>query len=498
MKNFILKKIKDYSTDVNRIAIKYENQVLTYKELDIKSEVLANKIRKKIGNKANCPIVIYQKRGLEFIECIIAIMKCGCYYVPVENTIPIERVKYIYNDVQAELIISDDLIIESNQYKVLNIGSEQLVYKEKKFLDIPELQENDLVYVMYTSGTSGKPKGVKIKYSNLQNLVESFWNILYYNISESVNVGVLASFGFDSSVKQIYCSLFYGHTLVISEDDVKYFGRKIHEFLNNNNISVCDCTPSHIKLMTKQRAKQDSNVQYLVVGGENLRWETLSDFKKSMNTFPVIINVYGPTECCVDVSYNIIHKFTEEQKGYVPIGIPLNNTKLSIHDENLREITRSNCEGELFISGKQVGAGYVNLNSSNFISLAGENNEFDTYRTGDLAMYNDNMDIIILGRIDRQVKLNGFRIELDEISSIISEHAGCECAVCMFENKEIKKLVAFLTKRFDEAVLKECLSKQLPKYMIPKAFIFIEMIPLTTSGKLNISMLEQIYLNMIM
>lgn len=493
MNNFILDKIKEYANVRNRVAIRFQEQELSYKELDIMSDQVALKICDALAGRTNLPILIYQKRGIEFIIFIVAVMKAKCYYVPLEDSLPYERVKYIYDDLQTELIISTQKNENLGDCNQLTVDFEEIKNDAENVLKSHELNENDLVYIMYTSGTSGKPRGVKIKYSNLCNLIKSFWRIVYHNFDECIQVGVLASFGFDASVKQIFCALYYGHTLIIAGEDIKYFGRKIHNFHNSFDITLCDCTPSHIKLMTKQPAKINSKVKYLLVGGENLRWENLIEFQNVMGIMPTIINVYGPTECCVDVAFNYISNLEGQKEGYVPIGYPLDNTELFLLDENEEIISETNVSGELNIKGKQVGAGYVNYESNSFASSYKSSREYDIYRTGDLAMYNDKKEIVILSRLDRQVKINGYRIELNEISSCIEYYLNCSCETILVETGEIKKIVAFIVGEFDELKLKSNLQKKLPAYMIPKAFMRINQIPLTKNGKMDARSLEQIY-----
>lgn len=492
MKNYIIERIEKYATEEGKVAITYLGQNITYYQLNVMSNYVAHRINKFLGESKNSPILIYQNRGIEFIIFMIAIMKTGCFYVPLENSMPLERVKYILNDLQAKCIISTQIIEGVDKSNQINISIDDMKSECDKFSYYNEIMDDDLVYVMYTSGTSGKPKGVKIKYTNLFNLINSFWNIVYHQFESSVNIGVLASFSFDASVKQIFCALYYGHNLIISEENVKFFGRRIHSFHNKYNITLCDCTPSHLKLMYRQTAKENTKIKYMVVGGENLCWDILTEFSNVVEEMPVIINVYGPTECCVDVSYNYITSIKSDADGYVPIGKPLDNTRLYIQDENGNNIDQPNVFGELIVEGKQIGAGYVNYRNTSF-SNTGKSLGFDTYRTGDLAMFNEDKDIIILSRLDRQVKVNGYRIELDEISQCIESITKYGCDTILIENDEIKKLVSFIEGPFDESLVKMELLRRLPNYMVPKVYIQVEYIPLTKNGKLDTRELERIY-----
>ena len=225
MYNLILEKIKENGNG-NKIALKYDEDELTYSELENTTNCIATKIQKILKGEKQQPIIIYQKRGIKFIQYMIAVLKCNCYYVPVEDNVPIERVLYMYSDISAAMILSDEIEFDNNrEFEVCSFDT-----KEEMLCNytMEEISEDDLVYVMYTSGTSGKPKGVKIMYSNLINLIKAFEDILYHKFMESVNVGVMASFSFDSSVKQIYCALYYGHKLCIANNLIKNFGKMLH------------------------------------------------------------------------------------------------------------------------------------------------------------------------------------------------------------------------------------------------------------------------------
>ena len=475
MENFILDMIKEYAKATNTKAVVFRERSITYKELDDKSDWIAKNIKERVEGKSNVPIIIYESRGIDFIVYMIAVIKSGCYYIPIELNTPVERVKIIYEDVNAALIITNNC--ESDEMNVYSPKDEGTTVIAENF-ESPVFSMENIMYIIYTSGTTGKPKGVKILYRNLYNLMSSFENILYHKFSETVNVGVMASFSFDASVKQIYSALYFGHTLVVAEDKVRNFGRKMHDFHNKYNLTVCDCTPSHLKLMTKQNVITCSKIKYLLVGGEKLTWKVLKDYSEKHEHMPIVINVYGPTECCVDVSYNIIEGALDKE-GSVPIGKPVNNTKLWIVDKDGNKLKPGDEEGELWIEGEQVGDGYVNIKSKAFIKDAQGKNII--YKTGDLAKYNKNGEICILLRIDRQTKINGYRIELDEISSVIEKYIKAQAYVVIKDNV----LYAFVTKEVDQTELKKYLKIKFPPYMIPRKIISVGDIPLNYNGKVD-------------
>lgn len=490
MSNFIIRKIEELAVNSpNRVAIQDSTNYITYEQLWQRISEISNIISEYTLGKS-IPIIVYQDRKVSFIVSMLAILKANCCYIPVVKDTPATRIKYIIEDVNCKLALVDEKI-EYNGLMQYNICDGSL-FNEYVVQDHSILSNRckNIAYVMYTSGTTGKPKGVKISISNLQNLVESFWEILYGEISENVCVAVLASFGFDSSVKQIYCSLYYGHTLVIASNKDKKFSKTLQDFYKKNNIYISDGTPSNLKILLLTKKTICNNVKYYIIGGENFPSDTARKmFEKNENDIN-LINVYGPTECCVDVSYYKVNK-NNIPDGYLPIGKPILNTKMLIYDLNGNIIKNLNTKGELVIVGKSVGDGYTSADNSCFIF--GKNIFDNYYYTGDLAMYNSKNDIVILGRKDNQIKKNGYRIELDEVATQIKYIEIIRDVVVRKVNiSGIDKIVAYIvcSKKNKEDIIKEELALKLPKYMLPDIIIQMEEMPLNINTKVDEELLK--------
>ncbi len=496
MESFIAK-LKDNAVKLpNEIAISYGEQELTYSELDNITDMISYNLGAVIKYRRQMPIVIYMERSMEFILAIISILKCGCYYIPIEKPIPEERVKYIINDVSAKVVITEKLSdfgvdVKSVSIEQLKSISESIVHN----VDI-ETEDEDIVYCIYTSGTSGVPKGVLIMHKNLYNLIDSFYEIVYGRLKYEDKIAVVASFSFDASVKQIFCALYYGHSLVIVPSKIKYFGRKFNHFLKEQKITLCDMTPSLLDLMISQRIDELYAVPYILVGGEILETElVIRYYSMYSNQRTTVINVYGPTECCVDVSYYYVH-INKDAKSYksVPIGSTLKNTYIDIMDENGEKISSDGILGEIYVSGAQVGAGYINNYNTSFgvDKITG----LPYYKTGDLAFY-EKKDIYIVGRKDSQIKINGYRVDLGEIRERINYYKKGKYLVQLYKNGCFNRIVVFYENTgeytLDIRTLKEYLSKYLPIYMVPDIYIGIERIPLSANGKVEYKELYNLY-----
>ncbi len=463
---------------------------LSYEELDKKSDCLAVLLRQK-GITNHCVVGLMVERSVDMAVGILAILKSGGAYLPILPEYPRERVAYMLNDSGAKALITQQHSLDHVECDItINIEDKRIYQVDTGMPDV-RIKPSDLAYVIYTSGTSGKPKGVMIEHRNLMNLVYALNDIIYKRYSGDIHIGLVASFVFDGSVKQIFASLLLGYTLYIASEAEKTDGNKLLDFFIRNRIAVCDCTPAHIRAMMGSGRKVINNyhIKQFCVGGEALPTNLANAFIGMFGPVkPLITNLYGPTETTVDAAW---FDFTEEvDSTVVPIGKPIHNVKVMILDRKNRPVPLG-VPGELYISGAGIGRGYINneaLTRERFL----ENPYFEgekMYKTGDLTRWLPDGNIEFLGRMDRQVKIRGFRIELEEIEHELIKHASVRQAVVLDKEDATsnKILCAYMVLENEMIIddIRRFLEESLPQYMIPAQFCIIDKVPITTSGKVD-------------
>ncbi|MEK4510173.1 amino acid adenylation domain-containing protein [Paenibacillus sp. FSL K6-2524] len=478
----------------NMLALIDENTQFTYDEVDRLSSLLAAKIVQYTQGETEKPVVIFMGRSVYFVISMIAVLKADCYYVPAEFPFPRERLDYIRRELNADIFIVDNKSYDELQGRdgeltIINLLELSTDEKIDTTYELANSEDHNLCYTIYTSGTTGKPKGVCIQYNSLYNLVISLYHGIYQYTPGHFRIALLASFSFDASVKQIYCSLLFGHTLVISDTDTKYFGRKLLNFYRKWDIYLTDITPTLIRNIVLQCNKSiPCNVQYFLIGGEVLTWQCVYDFIEKIGYSPKLINLYGPTECCVDVSYYYIPATNNVEHGPVPIGKAIENVQLDLIDDIGTKVTEA-C-AELFVTGVCVARGYVHQDIDNKFGVSPLNPSVRTYRTGDIAYRDCDGNHIIVGRKDDQLKINGNRVELSEIEHTIKTHPFIQACVVLSNNN---KLYCFAVSDLKESLaLYDYLKDYLPSYMIPANLLFIDSLPINHNGKIDKKVFHEI------
>ena len=457
----------------NKTAIMYKDEKLTYRQFNEKANQLAFKIRRQ-GVKPNDYVAIIAQRGMEMIIGIYGIIKAGCAYVPVDPGFPQERIQYILKDCQPKAVVTYQVGIETD-IPIIDLMSKQIftgTSENPQHVNKPD----DLVYCIYTSGTSGKPKGVMIEHRSLFNHIKVTAKKLY---QDDVRLTPLfTNYCFDFTVPMIFVSMLYGGTLVLFQNEkglVKYLNAGFY-------FSMLKITPSLFNALSIG-FKNKLNIKNIVFGGETLNRDFVVQICDFLPEDTIIHNEYGPTEATVFATENVI----ERNQKIITIGKPIWNTQVYIL--NGMQLCGIKMAGELCIAGDGVARGY--LNQSEMTAEKYIKNPFGQgllYRTGDLARWMSDGNIEFLGRIDEQIKIRGFRVELEEIESRLRAIADIKnVAVIARENDWGSKILyAYVVadKQIDMGDLRKRLSGELPYYMLPH-IVQMEALPITTNGKID-------------
>ncbi|MFN6449694.1 MAG: amino acid adenylation domain-containing protein, partial [Nostoc sp. DedSLP05] len=468
------------------VAVVFENQQLTYHQLNCRANQLAHYLR-SLGVKPDALVGICVERSLDIVVGLLGIFKAGGAYVPLDPDYPQERLHFMLEDAQVSVLLTQERLIHrlpEHQAKLVCLDEawEEIAQNNQDNLS-SGVKASDLAYVIYTSGSTGRPKGVMVEHRGLCNLTLA--QIQTFGLHSDSRVLQFASFSFDASIWEIVLALGSGATLYLGTKDSLLPGKPLIEQLHNHCITNITLPPSALAVMPMEELPA---LQTIIVGGEACSAELIRQWSAGRNFF----NGYGPTEATVCAT---IAKCTEDDEK-ISIGKAIANTKVYILDENL-QLVPVGVPGELHIGGVGLARGYLNrpeLTQEKFIP-----NPFDRnrragerlYKTGDLARYLPDGNIEYLGRIDNQIKIRGFRIELGEIEAILSEYTGVRenVVVAREDIPGEKRLVAYFVSQLEQTPttneLRIFLKEKLPQYMVPSAFVRLELLPLTPNGKVD-------------
>jgi len=488
----------------DKVAAVYNNKQLTYHDLNNKANRIAVKLRSS-GVTANDVVAILGDRSLNMIVSILGIIKAGGAFLPIDLSYPEERIKYMLKDssVNTLLITSSELPIAYEKYNDNPIFIDELLKEESNIINvIDDINDvHDMVYVMYTSGSTGNPKGVMIEHKNLHSLISSLDKIIYQENKKELNIGLISSFSFDGSIKQIFSSLLLGHTLHIIPDEIKRDGTSLIQYFVDNKIDITDITPMYLDaLLSDSIALPEIDIKYFLCGGQQLQTKTVNLLHEK---YPetTIVNLYGPTECCVDSTYYVIDPETKLKSSNAPIGYPLQNTVIYILNEQQKPVP-TGIIGEIYIGGEGVARGYINkeeLTNERFVHLPFS--QYRLYRTGDLGKLNYDNTIEFLSRNDNQVKIRGYRVELDEIRKVIlNVDEVTDCYVTVGKKENVKdQIIAYLVlnNEIDLENFRHSLGKYLPEFMIPSHLVRAKKFNININGKIDVNTLPDIEQNLI-
>jgi len=465
------------------IAIEEGTTRYTYLEADKTANRLAQLLKSK-GIGPEDKVVILLPRIAEVPVAMLAVVKAGAAYIPLDPEIPGERVNFIMQDAGAKLLITSDVILDRigeqiASHPIFNMDkqlSETEVYPDVK-PEVPDRSPNNLCYIIYTSGTTGQPKGVLLEHRNAANYVLAAQKIYPIDNMDRALQGFSVSF--DASVEEIWVPFSVGATLVIGTFDIMRSGDRFASKLNELNITFLSCAPTLLSMV-----KEDiPGLKILIFGGEVCSKDIAARWCKPGR---MVYNTYGPTEGAVIATYSILKPY-----GEVTIGRPLEGYDVLLVNEQL-ELVANGEEGEILIGGESVARGYLNreeLTAKKFIATAKfKGTEERYYRTGDLAKYSPEGEIIFLGRADAQVKVRGFRVELAEIEGLLMKCEGVQAAAVALDSKT-QQLAAYVVLQQGQEINRDGIAKllrqTLPYYMVPSTLDIIDSLPMTSSQKID-------------
>ncbi len=476
------------------IAVVFKDQKLNYNTLNMKANQLARHLKDNYDIGSGDFVCMMVQLSEHLIVGMLAIIKTGAAFIPVDPDAPPERVDYISKDCNFKLIITDSRTKDKLLSDIPVIQIDKETFDESPTNLNIEIMPSDVLSVIYTSGSTGRPKGVLINHKGMVNHIT--WFINDCNIKENDSSIILASYAFDAPYTNIWGMLFTGSCLHIVSDRILKDIEQLIDYIVHNDICFLKMTPSlfHVLVHAANASKLSScnKLRLIMLGGEAIRTEDVMEFR-SINSRTEFINHYGPTETTIGCIATHINNIEDFHKRPV-IGKPIANTSIYILDRYLKPVSLETT-GEIHIGGPGLSNGYKNrdnLTKEKFIANPFQPGEF-LYKTGDLGRWLSDGMVECLGRIDNQIKIRGFRIEPEEIESLISQHddIGKVAVIAKKMKRTDKELIAYITCINDLEIsdLKAYLKSYLPNYMIPAYFVKLENMPMTRNNKINRKML---------
>ena len=450
----------------NKILYKINNESITYKEAYKEVLTLSNNLKKQ----DNTPIILYGHKSINQFISILACIVAKRSYIPIDKYTPKKRIEEIIKKTNSTLLLKNENIIIKN---IESLTTEELNNKYKYKRNIKE-NINNIAYIIFTSGSTGNSKGVPISYNNLNHFINWTTSLNEFKDCNNLNILSQASFSFDLSVMDIYFSIYKNNTIIALNNNSRNNLSKIYKIIKKERINFLIMTPTFIKMLLIDNNFNEINypdIKYMFFCGECLEVETAKKIKERFKNIKVI-NAYGPTEATCFISLTeITNKMLSE--NYLPVGkIKTSAVKIEI-DNN-----------EIILKGKSVFNGYLDLNLSDYYKEKNTN----CYKTKDIGLINNNY-LYCKGRLDNQIKYQGYRIELEDIENNLLKIKGIKEAVAIAKYKDntniVKLIKAFIVPdhNITEHEIKKELSKLIPNYMIPKTIVIIDKIPTNNNGK---------------
>jgi amino acid adenylation domain-containing protein len=472
----------------DNVAIVFEREQLTYAQLNARANQLAHHLL-ALGVRPEVPVAVCMQRCPEMVVGLLAILKAGGAYVPLDPAYPAERLSFMLQDAHAAVLLTRGHTVlgvpESAIHTVcMDSGREAIAAMSETNPVVGATAEN-LVYILYTSGSTGQPKGVMVEHRGLCNAIN--WIIQTLELSAEDRCILKTPITFDAAGRELYPTLLTGGRLVIAEPDGHRDSRYLAELLQGARISIFHCVPSLLQFLVEEPLFDDCPALRAVMsGGEALPTQVVARFQSRSTA--KLYNVYGPTETIIDSTYRLCGEPGDLSSS--PIGRPIPNARTYILDNALRPLPIG-VAGHMHIGGVGLARGYLNrpdLTAEKFIP-----DPFSTelgarlYKTGDLARYLPDGNIEFLGRADHQVKIRGFRIELEEIEAALRQHPAVRQAAVLAREDAPgeQRLVAYVVAKATAEELRRSLRDKLPDHMVPAVFVLLDALPLLSNGKID-------------
>jgi amino acid adenylation domain-containing protein len=470
----------------SRVALIFADQQMTYGQMNARANQMARMLLARGVNKSDF-VGVGLERSFDLIVSILAIMKAGAAYVPLDPSMPANRLEYMVNDSKARAVISLSQnaghFLAHTEVLLLDEMEKNLLSYDSTNLDLP-ISQDDLCYMIYTSGSTGNPKGAMNHHAALNN--HFLWMASEYELGPNDSTLQKTPISFDASLLEIFLPLQSGGRIIIAKPEGHKDTRYMLDLIRKHRVTFLSIVPSVFNLFLDEiDIQEESSLRLVLLGGEEFTRKLYDKFKQR---FPKAnaVNLYGPAEAAIDtLTFDCRLGF---QGRTVPIGRPVANTEIFIVDEAMKEVSPGE-SGELIIAGVQIGKGYFNrpeLTAEKFIAHPfNPQSIYKAYRTGDLVRQLADGQIEFMGRIDHQVKIRGVRIELGEIEHCLEQIPGVKHAVVIA--KELngdKNLVAYWVGEASDD-FRKAMAKSLPDYMIPALFMKLESMPYNVNGKVD-------------
>jgi len=509
MKNSVINFLYEtLQNNPDKICIADEHNALTFSNFFKKAYNISKALHKE--NTTNQPVLVYLPKSIETVICFAGILLSGNFYIPVDIKSPQKRIDKIIKNLSPYKIISSN--IYKDNLKVLSIPRKKIVFledidtdnnnsinemitKARKVTD--QIIDTDPCSIMYTSGSTGIPKGVVIPHRGVIDYIE--WAASCLDVKSDDIIGNQAPFYFDNSTLDIYLNWSTGAQLHLIPEKMFLFPIKLIKYLERKKITFIFFVPSVLISISQMKLLSPKSLPYLkkiVFAGEVMPTKHLAYWQKMLPN-KIYVNLYGPTEITVDCTYFFVDRIYKPDES-LPIGYPRNNADIIILNEN-NEYASIGEQGELCVRGSALALGYWNdkeRTEALFVQNPLNKNYYDRiYRTGDIVYKNEKGQFIFVGRKDHQIKHRGYRIELGEI-----EHAANSLPFinkcCVLYNNDKKEITLFYEseKKISIVELRETLASLIPNYMIPYNFIFLKKLPLNSNRKINRKALESKYI----